>query len=407
MTSSSRGFRRWWRPPRRTADRSEERRVTFLELFYDLVYVLLIAEVAHHLATHVDATGVFESTFLFVLVWLAWLNGTLYHELHGSNDIRTRIFTFAQMFTVAAMAVFAHNAFGEGARGFALSFAAYQLILTYLWWRTGVHDPDHRPLSGPYSLTFLVSALLFAGSTLVEDDVRIWMWGVGLFLSVTAPLLLFVVRGRYPAAQAQIERSMKITPSAVERFDLFTIIVLGEVIVGVVRGVAGHHSLSWTVGGIAALGMLTAIALWWLYFDFVSHRAPANRLGPTYAWLYFHLPATMGIAAAGAGTLNVVEHAGEPLPSEVRWLLVVTVALAMCSIALLMRTLRLPEGHRGLYRTAGILTGTLGLVIVLLGFSGLATIPLLATVDFLLLVPVLFGFKVWVHKFGAEDLNLA
>jgi len=62
---------------------------------------------------------------LFLLVWLAWINGSLYHDLHGNNDIRNRVFTFLQMFTVAAMAVFAHNAPGEGSAGFALSFAAY------------------------------------------------------------------------------------------------------------------------------------------------------------------------------------------------------------------------------------------------------------------------------------------
>jgi len=56
-----------------------------------------------------------------------------YHELHGNNDIRTRFFTFLQMFIVVAMIVFAHNALEEGSVGFALSYAAFQLVLTYLW----------------------------------------------------------------------------------------------------------------------------------------------------------------------------------------------------------------------------------------------------------------------------------
>lgn len=62
-------------------------------------------------------------------MWVAWGNGTMYHDLHGNNDIRTWLFTFLQMFTVAAMSVFAHSALAQGAVGFALSFAAYQLIL--------------------------------------------------------------------------------------------------------------------------------------------------------------------------------------------------------------------------------------------------------------------------------------
>jgi low temperature requirement protein LtrA len=84
--------------------------VTFLELFYDLVYVVLIAQLAHALSGNVNLNGIGSFTFLFIIVWVAWVNGSTYHDLHGQNDLRTRIFTFLQMFTVAAMAVFVHNA---------------------------------------------------------------------------------------------------------------------------------------------------------------------------------------------------------------------------------------------------------------------------------------------------------
>lgn len=96
-------------------DREEERSVTFLELFYDLVYVAIIAELAHTLATDVTLAAVAGFAFLFVIVWWAWFNGITYHDLHGNNDIRARVFTFLQMLTVAAMAVFAHNALADPA----------------------------------------------------------------------------------------------------------------------------------------------------------------------------------------------------------------------------------------------------------------------------------------------------
>jgi low temperature requirement protein LtrA len=77
-----------------------------------------------------------------------------------------------------------------------------------------------------------------------------------------------------PQAQVEIDIVSAVSPSLVERFGLFTIIVLGVVIVGVVGGVSEHHHLSWLVGGTAALGTLIAIGLWWVYFDFVSHHLP-------------------------------------------------------------------------------------------------------------------------------------
>ncbi len=255
--------------PRRTRDREAARQVTFLELFYDLVYVVLIAELAHALAGHVDLAGLAGYAFLFVIVWWAWLNGTMYHELHGSNDIRTRVFTFLQMFTVASMAVFAHDALGKSSVGFAPSYAAFQLILTFLWWRTDVHDPDHWPLSQPYVLAFLVTTLLFVVSVFVPAPWRFVLWGLALLISLLLSLMTFNLGRSDPRIQAEINRTADVSPSAVERFGLFTIIVLGEVIVAVVQGVAGHHHLNWLVGATATLGMLIAIGLWWVYFDLI------------------------------------------------------------------------------------------------------------------------------------------
>ena len=313
MLSLRRNFRRWWQPPKNIRDREEERSVTFLELFYDLVYVVLIAQLSHALAEHVNLAGIGGFLFLFLLVWLAWLNGSLYHDLHGNNDIRTRVFTFLQMFTVAAMAVFAHDALGAGSAGFALSFAAYQLVLTWLWWRTGVYDPNHRPLSQPYSLAFLVSTLLFAASAFVPTPWRFYLWGLALVLSLLIPMYNLTQGRNNPDVQAQLDIAFSISPSAVERFGLLTIIVLGEVIVGVVNGVAGHHHLSLLVGITAALGMLIGIGLWWIYFDFISQHMPIDTRSKTAGWMYLHVPMTAGIVATGAAVLNVVEHAGEPL----------------------------------------------------------------------------------------------
>ena len=406
MTSLRASVRRWWQPPKNIRDREEERSVTFLELFYDLVYVVLIAQLAHSLAEHVDWGGVGGYIFLFVIVWLAWLNGTLYHDLHGNNDIRTRVFTFLQMFTVAAMAVFAHSALGEGSVGFALSFAAYQLVLTWLWWRTGVYDPNHRPLSQPYSLAFLISTLLFVASVFVPVPWRFYLWGGALLLSLLIPVYSLVQGRKNPDIQAQIDIAFSISPSAVERFGLFTIIVLGEVIVGVVSGVAGHHHLTWVVGFTAALGMLIAIGLWWVYFDFVSHHQPIDTRPKTTGWIYLHIPLTMAIAAAGAAVLNIVEHAGESLTSDVRWLLVGAVGLALISTAVLMRSIQIPDKYFPLYRGGGIVTLICGVVILLLGLSGLDTIPLLVLVIVFLLVPVLYGVVVWLKVLGGEEIAI-
>jgi low temperature requirement protein LtrA len=408
MQSLRRNIRIWWQPPRNISDREEERSVTFLELFYDLVYVILIAELAHTLSEHLNLAGVLGFAFIFVIVWVAWVNGTMYHELHGNNDIRTRVFTFLQMITVAAMAVFAHGALGESSVGFALSFAAYQLILTYLWWRTGVYDPHHRPLSQTYTINMSISILLFVGSVFVPMPYRFYLWGLALILSVILPMVINWIKAKTdPLIQAQLEISYDPSPSTVERFGLLTIIVLGEVMVSVVRGVSDYHHLSWMVGITAILGILIAIGLWWLYFDAVSQHLPINTQSKVIGWMYLHLPLTAGIVATGAAVFNVVEESGEPLAPEIRWLLVGAIAMALISNALLMRSIQIPEAYFQLYRRSGIATFTSGVIVLLLGFSSLDTIPLLIIVIILMLAPVIYGIAVWVNLHGAEEIPIA
>jgi low temperature requirement protein LtrA len=400
MGALKRNFRGWWQRPRRLVDREEARTVTFLELFYDLVYVVLVAELAHALAGDVSWAGIGRFVFLFVIVWWAWFNGTTYHDLHGNNDIRTRVFTFLQMGCVTAMAVFAHNALGDGSTGFALSYAAFQLILLVLWWRTGVHDPVHRPLSQPYALVYLLTTLLYAGSVFVAESVRFYLWAVGLLLPLLLPLYTFNQGRNNPEVQAEIDRSTAVSPSLVERFGLLTIIVLGEVIVGTVQGLAEHHRLDWEVGATGVLGMLVAIGLWWVYFDTIAHHLPRPGVRSVASWLYLHLPVTMGIAAAGAAVLNVVEHAGEHLPGDVRWLLAGAVAVVLASITLLMHTIRVPVTHENMVRNGGRAALVSAVLIALLGVTNLDIIPLLILVIGLLLAPVFYGFLVWVDMLG-------
>lgn len=401
-----RSYRKWWQPPRRTIDRLFERRVTYLELFYDLVYVVLVAELAHSLATNPTLAGTVGFAFLFVIVGWAWFNGTAYFELHGNNDIRTRVFTFLQMFTVAAMAVFAHDALGAGSVGFALSYAAFQLILTYMWWRTGVHDPEHRPLTRPYMIVFTFSVLLYVVSVFVEPPWRFVLWGVALTLSLLAPIYSQHRVHKNPELLPELERSRMATPALVERFGLFTIIVLGEVVAGTIRGVAGQPQLTWVLGIAAGLGMLVAIGMWWLYFDFLAARQPLPDFGHTMRWYFLHLPMTMGIAATGAAVFNIVEHSGQTLTAEVRWLLVGSIALTLICIALLMRTIVLRPDYVSLYRSGKTITSIAAVVALIMGLTNLAAVPLLLVMVLLLFGTIAYGMLAWIKVLGAEPIDM-
>ncbi|HYY08166.1 MAG TPA: low temperature requirement protein A, partial [Actinomycetota bacterium] len=343
-------FRRLWQPPARYADRPTDRRVTFLELFFDLVFVVVISQLARRLAQHPTWGGAGWFVFLFYAVWSSWNNGTQYHDLHGTDDVSARVFTFGQMLAVAVMAAFIADVPGAGSDGFAWGFAANTLLLVILWFRTGVHDPHHRPASVPYSIAYLISALLFITSTVAGDPARYWLWAVALAVQLAGLIVAF--RRWTPPESQSGEAVIATTPSLIERYGLFVIIVLGEVIVGAVNGMAQVTPLSMDEVVIGLLGVLVAIGLWWIYFDLISHREPVSRL--TQVYLHLHFPLVVAIAAGGAGVLNTVEHAADTLPGGVRWLLVGSLATALVFIAAISRTLQIRRRVPEIYRPAEV-----------------------------------------------------
>jgi Bacterial low temperature requirement A protein (LtrA) len=110
-----------WQPPRPHGEQPRERMVGPLELFYDLAVVVLVAQAAHHLAAHLTWRGLGEFAVVFTLVWIAWTNGSLHHELHGHEDARARSTFLLQILVLVAMGAFIPEA--GGARGAAFAVA--------------------------------------------------------------------------------------------------------------------------------------------------------------------------------------------------------------------------------------------------------------------------------------------
>jgi low temperature requirement protein LtrA len=372
--------------------------VTFLELFFDLVFVVVISQLAERLAEHPSWSGVGWFVFLFYAVWTSWINGTTYHDLHGTDDVSARVFTFGQMLAVAVMAVYIGHVPGEGSVGFALAYAANTLILVVLWFRTGLHDPNHRPGSVPYSTGYLIAAILFAVSAGVDDPLRYWLWAVAL-LSTIVGFVIGMHRWTPPASQGGDARIAS-SPSLIERLGLFVIIVLGEVIVGAVAGMAELRPLDGAGIVIGLLGVVVAIGLWWIYFDLVSHREPISRY--TQLWINLHLPLVIAIAAGGAAVVNTVDHANEPLPDAVRWLLVGSLAAAMLSVVLLTKTLEVRRHTVEIYRAADVALLVCALVALGVGLTDWGAKASLEAMVVLLLAPVAAGTAAWLRRTEPE-----
>ena len=305
-----RRFKRWlWRPPRPHGEVRPDRNVSFLELFYDLVYVAVIAQAAHHLAEHITVRGFAEFAVIFAMIWVAWVNGSLYVELHGRDDGRTRNLVFVQMAILALLAVFTADAAGAAGPMFAIVYAVFLIVMTWQWDSVRRQDgPEFMVVTARYQAGMVVSVAVIILSAMLPAELRLVVWA-----GFTCVWFIAIVL----AGRSGIGLSPGVTPteSLVERFGLFTIIVLGEVIFGVVEGLSlAAHDVTTIVTGMLGLGI--GFGFWWIYFDVVVRRLPRTDGRSLANWLLSHFPITLSIAAAGAGMTSLIVHAQDRVTPE-------------------------------------------------------------------------------------------
>jgi low temperature requirement protein LtrA len=337
-SSALRLFKRWfWHPPRAHGDTIVDRRVSALELLYDLVYVVVIAQAGRHLSDNASPAGIAEFALVFSLTWLAWTNGSLYLELHGRLDGRTRTYVFVQIGILAILAVFADQAGDSAGPAFAITYAAYLGLMTWLWYDVRRQDVivarrEFLLDAGRYVVAIGASVVVMVVSALLPSPLRLWTWAV--LLAAWVVVLLMLGRSR-----VGLTRGMTPTYSLVERFGLFTIIVLGEVVFGVVDGLSrSKHDVQTIATGMIAL--VVGFGFWWIYFDVVGGRLPKSDGGALANWILSHYPITLSIAAAGAGMVSLLEHAHDPgTPAAIAMLLAGSAAVGLIALVLTSRAL--------------------------------------------------------------------
>jgi low temperature requirement protein LtrA len=320
------------RPPRlrTTESEAEERRVTWTELFYDLVFVVAVAGLGRRLLEDTSWTGFWSFAGLFVPLWWAWAGFTFYADRYDTDDLGQRLLAVAQMVTVALMAASISGGAAEPLVAYALSFVAARTILIVMYLRARRHVPETRDLVTGYTKGMSLAVLFWLVSVFVPEPFRYVLWAIGLAIDFSTPYRLRRVQAKVPLDVAHIP----------ERFGLFTILVLGESIAAVV---AGLEEEVWTslATVAAAISVLITTGLWWVYFDnldgtVVRRRADQKKTWKPTAWIYGHLPLMIGLVMTAIGlehAIVAVEH--HELHGADLWLLTGGMALVFATLALI------------------------------------------------------------------------
>lgn len=280
-----------------------ERHATWLELFFDLVFVVAIAELAHGLHDHLTWAGIVEFIVLFVPVWWLWIDFSYFADQFDVDRGFYRVVMLAVMFGIVVLSIRLPEALHGGSAAFATIYATLRLVIIGLYIQAWRFVPQSRELTARYTLSFAIALALWLISIVVAEPLRFWLWGAALLIEIgNGPVTYTTIRS-VPAQVSHMD----------ERFGLFVIIVLGEAIIAVASGVAGTN-WQWQAALTAAAGFVAAVSLWWMYFERADAsvinaalRGNKQALLNSFIYGYSHVLVFAGIVATGIGIQAAIE----------------------------------------------------------------------------------------------------
>ncbi|MCB9664466.1 MAG: low temperature requirement protein A [Alphaproteobacteria bacterium] len=326
---------RWFHRPLLHTEHHTPKRVTWLELFYDLIFVASIIQLGDALSDHVAHKQVWLGlgTFAlhFVPLWIAWTGFTFYANRFDVDDFVHRALVLLQMAAVGCIGVSAPRAMAAepDALPFALSVAAAHAVIAMMYVRAWKHTTEARDYSRYWGAVFAVAAALWGVSALLPDPWCELVWVIAMLVVVFAPTSR-ASRGLADLYPLDMEH-------LAERYGLLTIIVLGESFVKVLSYLAADaHGTEPEMLTKGLFNLVITSAVWWVYFDDVagSHLKPGRNTW--IVWLYGHLPLAMAVTAVGVAVKHdiKIDWLGVP-PAPYRILLVTTLAATFASVALI------------------------------------------------------------------------
>jgi low temperature requirement protein LtrA len=298
------------RTPRITAVLREEERVTPLELFFDLVFVLALTQCTALMAATPTWAGLAQGLLVLGVMWWAWAGYAWLTSVVEPEEGMVRIAIFAAMAALLVVALCIPGAFDGEALLFACAYGVVRAAHLALFFVAARDDPALRRsvTAGLVGSTSVAVGLLVAAS-FADSGLQEALWAIALLLDLGGPFL-FGVEG------------WRVVPGHfAERHGLIVIIALGESIVAI--GVGTEIGVDAGVIAAAVLGVAVAAALWWLYFDVVAlvaerrfTRAAPGRERNSIArdsYSYLHLPMVAGIILLALGLKKTLGDVGDPL----------------------------------------------------------------------------------------------
>ncbi|KAA9367273.1 MULTISPECIES: low temperature requirement protein A [Ochrobactrum] len=291
-------------------------KVSYAELFFDLVYVFAVTQLSHELLNDLTPAGVIQALILWFAVWLGWQYTCWVTNWFDPETPRIRSLLFAVMLAGLVMASAIPSAFDERGLVFALAYVAIQVGRTaYIVFELGKSHPlaaNYRRMLG----WLTIAALFWITGAFFEGWTRACLWAIAVLCEYVSPMFGFALPGlgRSKTSDWTIDGG-----HLAERCQLFVIVALGETVLA--TGATLAKAESWNAAILSALlaTFLGTLAMWWLYFgtssedatETITHADDPGRIGAYFHYLHAILIA--GIIATAVGNDLVLAHPHDPV----------------------------------------------------------------------------------------------
>ena len=278
-------------PPLRTAsghDR-EERRASWLELFFDLAFAGAVGQLAGALQDHPSLGNLTRFLMLFTPIWWLWVQLSFYADRHESEDAAHRTAFLTAILLCVALAASAPRALSGDTTGFVIAFILIRGLQLTLYARARHYLPATRALYTRYLIFFGAGGALWLCSLAVPGALRYAIWGAALLTDAVGALAMLTPSRRVPVNPWHLA----------DRFQIFVLIVLGESVARLISA-AAHRPWSVPLAVVLAAALLTLAAVWWAWLS----TADRDALDTPQAIAQFtavNLSIVAGIGAASAG----------------------------------------------------------------------------------------------------------
>lgn len=365
----------------------DDQSVTFVELFFDLVFVFSVTQVVGVLYHHLDWTGLGQTVLIFWLVWWAWTQFTW--ALNSADTTHSGV-QFAILVATGVtffMAISIPGAFEGGALWFAIPYVLVRVIGLGLYIRVSLEaGPEHRTAVRSFATLSIGGLVAVLAGGLAGGTTTYWLWGMAILLDVVAAMV------------AGETGDWNLHPDHfAERHGLFMIIALGESLIVAAGGLSGAD-ITPELSAVGALAVAATCALWWSYFIGAKPRLDESLEGATGtaratlardAYSLLHFPMVLGIIGIATGIEAAVHDPGHGLSLEARLALGIGALLFTGTAAL------------ALWRGTGKLQGRRLLISVAAAVAVIAT-PMLPPTAHLALVFVGATAIAWSERKGEQ-----